>query len=458
MPEREAVLRARLAEQEAALQQLRSEVGWLTQELVARDAGIAPPPVDGAPPEWAPMLHSIRRLVHRRLAENTRVAVVSSGVEALLRHAGHSAEHLSQDRFGDYTGTPPSCGRVAIAQLEAARWRGVEAFLIPRSELWWFEHFPDFERHLYDRYARIADDEVAGVIWSLREPSPLRDVHDLLATLDTSDHRPALLDWNTGDDLASVFGELKVFAPLGDPDALPYLDGTIDVVAVRGRNRLDEARRVASSLVLSFVDGRVDVAWRAPDVEDALREVSLVIASRDGAPAAPGFLERLAETLPAGFGGEVVVDGACVPDLRARPPVTIVDCSTVDRFDDRLERCADAASGDLLVVLDGATWPTPGFLRPLVAPLRSGDAGFVTGSLVQPDGRLLGDPDTRPDAVRHGFVRRIDKVPTRFFSARRELVFAADDGEKPCLFEPAALAIAAWDDTRANARTEARIA
>lgn len=458
MPEREAVLRARLAEQEAALEQLRSEVGWLTQELVARDAGITPPPVDGAPPEWAPMLHAIRRLVHRRLPENTRVAVVSSGVEALLRHAGHGAEHLSQDRFGDYTGTPPSCGRVAIAQLEAARWRGVEAFLIPRSELWWFEHFPEFERHLDDRYARIADDEVAGMIWSLREPSPLRDVHDLLATFDGSDHRPALLDWNTGEHLAAVFRELKVFEPLGDPDELPYLDGTVDVVAVRGSDRLAEACRVASSLVLSFVDGRIEVAWRAPDLDDALREVSLVIASRDGEPAAPGYLRRLAESLPVGFGGEVVVDDTCVPGVRARPPVTIVDCSTADRFDDRLERCVDAASRDLVVVLDAATWPAPGFLRPLVAPLRSGDAGFVTGALVQPDGRLLGDPDTRPDAVRHAFVRRIDQVPTRFFAARRELVVGADAAREPCLFEPAAIAIAAWDEPRATTRTEARVA
>jgi hypothetical protein len=202
---------------------------------------------------------------------------------------------------------------------------------------------------------------------------------------------------------------------------------------------------------LSFVDGRIDVAWRAPDVDDALLDVSLVIVSRDGAPATPGFLRRLAETLPAGFGGEVVVDAACVPNTRARPPVTIVDCPKADRFADRLERCTDAVSGDFLVVLDGATWPAPGFLRPLVAPLRAGDAGFVTGALVQPDGLLLGDPDTRPDAVRHDFVRPVDRVPTRFFAARRELVLAADRADETHLFEPAAIAIAAWE-------TEARVA
>jgi hypothetical protein len=455
MRERESVLRAKIAEQEAALEQLRGEVGWLTQELVARDAGLTPP-VDGAPPEWRPMLQAIRRLVHRRLPSGARVACVSSGVEAVLRHAGPGAEHLSQDRLGDYVGAPPSCSRVAIAQLEAARWRGIDALLIPRSELWWFEHFPEFERHLDDRYARIAEDEIAGVMWSLRDPGRLRALHDLLAGIDAFDHRPALLDWHTGEDMATVFGELRVFAPVGTSDVLPYLDGTVDVVAIRDRKRLAEARRVASSLVLSFADREPVVAWGAADSDNTLRDVSVIAVSRDGGRAVPGYHERLWESLPTGFPGEVIVDRACAPDGRVKG-MTVIDCSPQEPYADRLLQCAAAATGELLVVLDGTTWPIPGFVRPLAAHLRAGDAALVTGMLVSPDGRLLADPEARPDAVRHSFVRRVDQVPAGFFAARREHVLGGDRMTGTQLYEPQATAVASWDDPRTTIR-EARVA
>jgi hypothetical protein len=456
MPDRESMLRARLAEQERTLEQLRAEVGWLTQELVMRDSGVMPY-VDGAPPEWRSMLQAIRRLVHRSFPDGARIACVSSGVEAVLRHAGPGAEHLSQDAHGDYVGTPPSCGRVAIAQLEAARWRGVEALLIPRSELWWFEHFPDFERHLDDRYARVADDEVAGVIWCLREPGRLRGLHDLLAGLEAPDRRPALLDWHTGEDLASVFGELSVFAPLGDPGVLPYLDATVDVVAVRGADRVAEARRVASKLVLSFSGDGIDVAWQADDVDGSANDVSILVVSRDGGPAVNGYLERLPDALPATFNGEVVIDDACVPDARLEG-ITVVECPARESYADRLARCAAAASGELLVVLDCATWPVPGFLHPLTSHLRVGDAVLVTGSLVLPDGRLHADPEARPDAVRHSFVRPVDQVPRRFFAARRQLILGGGRARATQLYEPAAVAIASWEARPAETIAEVRVA
>ena len=450
------MLRARIAEQERALEQLRTEVGWLTQELVARDSGLTPD-VDGAPPEWRPMLQAIRRLTHRSFPDGARIACVSSGVEAVLRHAGTGAEHLSQDEYGDYVGAPPSCGRVAIAQLESARWRGIDALLIPRSELWWFEHFPDFERHLDDRYARIADDEVAGVIWSLRESGRLRDLHDLVGGLDADDHRPALLDWHTGEDLAAAFGELKVFAPLGDPDVLPYLDATVDVVAVRGASRFAEARRVASRLVLSFSDDGIDVAWRADDDDDVVNDVSILVVSRAGESPVTGYLERLGDALPAVFDGELIVDDACVPDAQ-REGITVVECPAGEPYADRVARCAAQASRELLVVLDCGTWPFPGFLRPLTSHLRAGGAAVVTGALVLPDGRLLADPEARPDAVRHSFVRRLEQVPGRFFAARRQLVLGGSRGNGTQLYEPAAIAIACWDGPPAEATAEVRVA
>lgn len=445
-------LRARVAQQSETIEQLRDEIGWLTQELIAREGNGDVRADDGAPPEWKPMLQAIRRLVHESVPRGSRLAVVSSGVEALLRHAGYRAEHLSQDRFGGYSGSHPSCGRVAIVQVESARWRGADALLIPHSELWWFEHYPELEQHLDRRYARVADGAEAGVIWSLRTPSRLREVHDLLAGLSGGlDHRPALLDWHTGRDLARSFDEYKVFSPLGDGPTLSYLDDTIDVVAIGSTTaaRVAEARRVASSFVVRAGD-TVDVVWRAGTAEVELRDVSVTVASRDGAPSAPAYVDRLLETLPAGFAGEIVLDRACEPGA-SRKGVELVDCPDGEPFDERLRRCAAAASRDVLVALDAETWPVPGWLRPLVTLLHDADgAACVTGLLVEPDGCLIGaDPGGRLDSPRHSYVRTVDPTPCRYFAMQRDR-FLEGAPVETLLYQPDALAISSWSGAEAQ--------
>jgi hypothetical protein len=432
--------RRRIGELEETIEQLRGEVTWLTQELIARDRGAAVN--DGAPAEWRPMLHAIRRLVHAHVPADRSVVVVSSGVDALLRYAGPRADHLSQDRGGSYAGSHPSCGLAAIAQVEAARWRGADFLLIPHSELWWFDHYPELAKHLEQRYARLADDETAGILWNLQAPGPLREVHELLGGLSGHlDHRPTLLDWHTGCDLASSFDEYKVFSPLGDAATLSYLDGTIDVVAVGTAEpgRIAEARRVASSVVVR-VAPEPEVVWRDAGDGNGWGDVSILVVGSGGTPPAPQYVDRLRDSLPGDFAGEILIDGA--PERERRP--------------DRLRRLADEASGEIVVALDGATWPTPGWLRPLVSSLKTGgDVAFVTGMVLAPDGRLLAagaavhpDRDERPDAARHQFACRIERPMGRFFATRRELLLGTSARDDGVLYEPEAVAIAAWSRER----------
>jgi hypothetical protein len=483
-------LRARIGQQAEVIDELRREVGWLIEELLGKEPGgigtEAPEAVDddGLPAGWRPMLHAMRRLVYRHLPQRSRLAVVSSGVEPLLRFAGYSAEHLSQDRFGQYTDCHPSCGRVAVVQVEAARWRGAEFLLIPHSELWWLDHYPEFAAHLGHYYARFAEDGEGGAIWDLRTPGPQRAVHELLAGLCTQvDHRPALLDWGTGHDLTARFDGYKVFSPLGAEPVLPYVDGSVDVVAL-GDGTLEhasEAVRVASSLVIhvaSDSDDRIDVLWRANATEERTDGVSIAVATSDGRTATAGFVDRLLETLPVSFAGEVLVDAACVPAPRTarsrrHPRTRVVRCPTGDDVRARLGRCARAASGDVLVVVDALTWPTPGWLPPLIRPLRDRDVGFVTGRWAEPDGRLLAYPSPggsdvsagrdRLDAPRHTRVRRLGETRTGFFATRRRLLLEWDETSSPSsdvsqaysasvaanggvvLYEPEAIAISAAD-------------
>jgi hypothetical protein len=446
-------LRARLAGQAEVIEELRREVGWLTEELIARDSELAESgdnEIRTAP--WT-MFQGIRRLVHEHVPHGSRLVVASSGDEAFLRCAGYRAEHLSQDRLGGYVGGHPSCSRAAVVQLEAARWRGDDVLMIPSSDLWWLQHYPQFARHLERRYTRVVHEEEVGAIWDLRNPSAAREVHDLLAGLCVALARqPAILDWHTGQDLAACFDEYKVFSPIGVSTHLAYLDDTIDVVAVADTSagKVAEARRVASALVIHAGAGAppaMEVLWQSDLTGERSASVSIVVAARDGRPSTPNFTRLLFDTLPSSFAGEVLVDTACdamVPQLGREAGrlkrIKVIRCSDGEGFPARVRRCAEEASGDVLIVLDGSTWPIAGWLPPLTRLLREGaGVGVVTGMLVEPDGclvdhRSLLDPDHFPmgarsddlDAARHTYVRLLDGAPPEFFATHRRLFLEWD--------------------------------
>ena len=261
-----ADLRFRLSEHAAEIDKLRSEIEGLTEEMVARDAetelllmdlavaGTADAD-DPRAARWRTH-QRLRRFVREHIPRGSRVVVASEGDDDLLRCPGCKAEHLSQDRAGGYVGFHPSSSRAAVAQLEAARWRGADVLWIPQSCLWWLEHYSDLTRHLERRYALTVLEEETGAVWDLRKPSPVREVDDLLAGLRLGLARaPVILDWHTGHDFARLFDECNIFSPLGEGPELPYLDSTIDVVAVADadRERISEARRVAAALVVARI-------------------------------------------------------------------------------------------------------------------------------------------------------------------------------------------------------------
>src|SRR5439155_16423967 len=68
---------------------------------------------------------------------------------------------------------------------------------------------------------------------------------------DTLGREPAVLDWESGLRLTLTSPGAIVFDPLVSEGALPYLDNSIDVVAISSDDphRLPEARRVAAEAV-----------------------------------------------------------------------------------------------------------------------------------------------------------------------------------------------------------------
>jgi hypothetical protein len=482
-----ADLRFRLSEQAAELEELRSDIVGLTDELVARDAEmemmLTELAVAGTVDEdgkraarWR-RIQGLRRFVQEHIPRGSRIVVASEGDDSLLRYPGCKAEHLSQDRAGSYIGFHPSSSQAAVAQLEAARWRGADVLLIPQSSLWWLEHYSDFARHLERRYALTVFEQDIGAVWDLRKPSPLREVDDLIAGIRLGlGRQPVILDWDTEHDFATLFNECNVFSPPGEDSELPYLDRTIDVVAVVGADgdRLSEARRVAAALVVGVTGSRrvptVEVLWQSEPADERLADVSIIVAGPEGRPSTPDFLRHLLDTLPVSFTGEVLVDAAIdvrVPRL-GRKSVRIKRIKAGRVRDGagltaRVRRGTEAASGDVLVVVDGSTWPVAGWLPPLVHLLRHvPDAGAITGMLLRPDGRVIDPGDEDPGAVCHAHVRRVDVAPSALFATHRRLLLewsqAQSDAEelatsfcahvrsggRAVFYQPETVAISSW--------------
>jgi hypothetical protein len=113
------------------------------------------------------------------------VLVVNKGDEALLRFAGRSGWHFPRSASGQYAGHHPLDGRWAVEHLEQLRAAGGAYLALPSTYYWWFEHYPELERHLRARYERLpAPEEVCRVYRLLDLPAAAPRVVPDLAQLE----------------------------------------------------------------------------------------------------------------------------------------------------------------------------------------------------------------------------------------------------------------------------------
>ncbi|HEU4703248.1 MAG TPA: glycosyltransferase family 2 protein [Conexibacter sp.] len=96
------------------------------------------------------------------------VIVASRGDEEILRFPGRAGWHFPQDAAGVYAGCYPADGAQAVAELERLRARGGRWFLLPKTSLWWLEHYRELGEHLRERYREIVREE-ACVLYALEE-------------------------------------------------------------------------------------------------------------------------------------------------------------------------------------------------------------------------------------------------------------------------------------------------
>lgn len=206
-------------------------------------------------PQYANLLQRIRSVVQTSVPTAATLAVVSRGDDALLDVFRGSAWHFPQGADGEYLGYHPASSDQAVVHLESLRARGANYFLLPATSFWWLEYYAGFRSHLELNFQLLHDDEACR-IYHLDAAAPWVEVADFVAAFRRTHGRfPAILSWQVPADLKSSLANCAVFAPI-DPacDELPYLDDSVDVVAVDGAmpNRFAEAQRVAVAAVVSI--------------------------------------------------------------------------------------------------------------------------------------------------------------------------------------------------------------
>jgi hypothetical protein len=182
------------------------------------------------------------------------VLSITKGDEKLVNLDGRQGWHFPQDDYGVYAGCHPADSVAAIAHLEMLRSKGAGYFVIPATAFWWLAHYAALKAHLERNYRLLYRSEHTCLIFSLSESSAWRETMEFITQFKTRHRRcPAILNWESGVDLAATFPECAVFSPM-EPESneLLYLDESIDIVAVASEagGRVSESRRVASGAVL----------------------------------------------------------------------------------------------------------------------------------------------------------------------------------------------------------------
>jgi GT2 family glycosyltransferase len=386
----------------------------------------------------------VRTAIESALPRDAVVAVISAGDEELVRYEGREAWHFPRGEDGRYSEFRSKSSLAAVAHFETLRARGAQYLVIPETGRSWLETHSGFARHLRTRYRELANDP-ACTIYDVRSVQAVTaswqaQLDEVIRTFrERHGHDATVLDFRTGCDLAAELPALCVFSP-PDGDRLPYLDESIDVVAVgtdRGL-RLDEALRVASDAVVSITaaNGREPVVrWKREAETPSVPSVSIVVPCHDGIAYTRACLSSLRETLTPETAAEVIVVDDCSSDSTREWVEALA--SEDGRFKllsnpanlgflRSSNRGAAEATGDILIFLNNDTIMLPAWLEPLLRVLREQpETGVVGGRLLYPDGTLqeagglvfadasaakFGYGDADPEDPLYSHLREVDYV------------------------------------------------
>ena len=184
---------------------------------------------------------------------------------------------------------------------------------------------------------------------------------------------PSVLDWTAGRSLSEHFPDLPVFAPTAANGRLPYVDQSVDVVAIESTSTeaLVEAKRVAETCVVNFAAEASDAAgaelcWLREIPLPVAPTISIVIPVFNQWTHTAACLAALGETLPGELETEIIiVDDGSTDDTRANLErlaekdnrLRLLVNPVNQGFVDSCNRGAQSATGDFLIFLNNDTIP-----------------------------------------------------------------------------------------------------
>lgn len=244
---REDDTQAAIHDLQAAVEPLRmAATGTTSPEDIARQV------------EYLDLVARVRRAVRDRVPRSARVLVVGRGDEELVRLFGRRAGHFPQDAAGDFAGEYPADGPAAVAALERLTAAGWDHLVIPATSAWWLDHYRELRVHLHREWLALhrVPDTCMIFAHDPAQPGAWQEFDAFIAEFRRTESRsPAMLDWETGADLAAFLPRSAVFPPVDRGiEVLPYIDRSIDIVAIPwgDATRRSEARRIASTAVVEI--------------------------------------------------------------------------------------------------------------------------------------------------------------------------------------------------------------
>ena len=288
---------------------------------------------------------------------------------------------------------------------------------------------------------------------------PAGDLAEMFERLSEGLGRPPQVLDLTGDARASDWGSIAAvfrppsYGPCVRQGLLPYIDASIDIVAVASPtpSLLAEARRVATLAVVEC-GSEPQIEWLREPPAARLPSVSIIVPVFNQWQITRGCLQAIWSTVPRECDIEVIVsDDASTDDTplelaslaASEPRLKVLRKEKNSGFVETCNRAAAAATGDILVFLNNDTVPKPGWLMPLLRTFELfPHVGAVGGRLLFPDGRLqeaggivfsdasvwhfgLGEPNDM--GLLFHYVRPVDYVSGALMATPREL-FAALGG------------------------------
>jgi hypothetical protein len=113
------------------------------------------------------LVDDLRASVRRVLPAGARAAVISRGDDRLVDLDDVDAEHFPADASGAWAGHYPADGAGAVAALDAARARGAGYLVVPRTSMWWLDHYRQLREDL-ERRTPLLVDEATCTIYDIR--------------------------------------------------------------------------------------------------------------------------------------------------------------------------------------------------------------------------------------------------------------------------------------------------